>query len=77
MRYGLNKIRIVLRKILNYLNLCLVKNFHFLVFLNKSMININKCCFLYNNNYRPIYHIERLILLMHIEYNSYKDKILV
>ena len=31
----------------------------------KTLENINSCCKLYNNNYRPIYHIERLILLIH------------
>ena len=30
----------------------------------KTLENINSCCKLYNNNYRPIYHIERLILLI-------------
>lgn len=28
------------------------------------LVSINKCCKLYNNNYRPIYHIERLVLLI-------------
>jgi hypothetical protein len=31
---------------------------------------INKCCKLYNNNYRPIYHIERLILLIRENYKN-------
>ena len=31
----------------------------------KILEHINSCCKLYNNNYRPIYHIERLILLIH------------
>ena len=31
----------------------------------KILQHINSCCKLYNNNYRPIYHIERLILLIH------------
>lgn len=30
----------------------------------KTLENINSCCKLYNNNYRPIYHIEKLILLI-------------
>lgn len=34
----------------------------------KILENINTCCKLYNNNYRPIYHIERLILLIHEEF---------
>lgn len=34
----------------------------------KLMENMNSCCKLYNNNYRPIYHIERLILLIRENY---------
>ena len=30
----------------------------------KMFEDINRCCKLYNNNYRPIYHMERLILLI-------------
>lgn len=33
----------------------------------KILENINNCCKLYNNNYRPIYHIERLILMLRSE----------
>ena len=33
----------------------------------KTLENINSCCKLYNNNYRPIYHIERLLLLIRQE----------
>ena len=30
----------------------------------KTFEDLNRCCKLYNNNYRPIYHMERLILLI-------------
>ena len=36
----------------------------------ETLDNIHKCCSLYNNNYRPIYHIERLILLFRKEYHT-------